>query len=127
MVPARAWWILCAGWIGCSGGGQSAPDVAGDASSEASTDPPPADTCCQITKNVSTDPALQDCLYGCYPDAASSTEVAWLCNVAHPTTCDDPSCVVGSTCQGFNGTGTVVACDGTALLGRIRLVESLCP
>lgn len=70
----------------------AAPDVV-DASREADAD---GRICCQTGQN----------LLACDPSAP------WSCPVSptHITLCTSPDCAIGSSCEGFNGTGVVVVC-----------------
>jgi hypothetical protein len=80
--------------------------------------------CCQVLRDITDDPYWQNCRFGCFPDAADpQATIPWLCDLTHPTTCDDPHCVLGSTCQAFNGYGLVLACDAATP----DPVGALCP
>jgi hypothetical protein len=118
MGPSKLALLVCLVATACAGGAgdekQSVASAASDAGGQGADDASPyaGDICCQVTDDLSSDPRWQNGRYGCHPDAAVSLQnVPWLCNPAHPTNCDDPACIVGSTCQGFNGTGVVLPCS----------------
>jgi hypothetical protein len=116
----------CTGESTAEGQASTVTDAAGDDAVDAA---PPYDgaVCCQVTVNFTADPYWQNCRYGCFPDAAvSPATVPWVCNLDKPTSCGDPTCVVGSTCQGFNGTGVVLPCDAGVTAARGHQ-PSLCP
>ena len=100
------------------GPGPSAVDASADVSSDALTYPYMGSKCCQVTADFTDDPYWQNGLYQC----DSPRSVPWVCNVNSAgmcggstgltcLTCDDFLCVIGSSCLGFNGTGTVTDCQ----------------
>jgi hypothetical protein len=92
---------------GCSGGLQTFTITEDAALADTSVH---ASLCCQITK-VETDSNIwgKGSTYECAPDAAL-LDPPWVCHLTDPTTCTNPACVVGSTCEGPNGTGNVIVC-----------------
>ncbi len=115
MRPSKLALLACLVATACAGGtGDERQSVTSDAGSQGAEDASSDDgaICCQVTVDFTDDPRWQNGRYGCTPDAAVSLQnVPWVCNLSHPTTCGDPACVVGSTCQGFNGTGVVLPCN----------------
>ncbi len=138
MAVDRLCLLLASGLIACSDAGQPLEDVrdAGpddairDAALEAATPPDDSGICCQITDNISDDEYWQSCRFPCPYGSEAGQNVAdipWLCNLHAPTTCDDPACVLGSTCQGVNGYGIVLACDAPRSSTTIVHLTTLCP
>jgi hypothetical protein len=78
-----------------------------EVSNEASVEYKPISACCQVTVNDTPDPMYQNGLYSCV-DAS----IPWVCQpkAGGVVGCNDTSCLFGSYCQAFNGTGTVVTC-----------------
>jgi len=106
--------LACLAAAGCAGSAPGGFATTGDAAVDAgaASSPYEGPICCQVTHDFTDDLRWHDHRFGCEPDAGvSASNVPWVCNLAHPTPCDDPACVVGSTCQGFNGTGVVLPCD----------------
>lgn len=103
--------LITLGLAGCVA--QAEPSDLGDGGSEVGEEVGAGtDICCLVANDVTTDPSWQDCEFGCIGDAGSG--IPWLCNTGtHPTTCSDPACGVGSPCQAFNGTGTVIVCSAS--------------
>ena len=66
--------------------------------------------CCQVQTDWVDSAYWNNCRWACYPDASVAVNLPWVCNLDNPTTCLDPACAVGSTCQGFNGIGVVLPC-----------------
>jgi hypothetical protein len=85
-------------------------DEGSDAGEEVPSPIPDAGLCCQITQDLTDDENWNDCRFPC-PEDGGVRDIPWLCDVADPMSCDDPRCVLGATCQGVNGYGTVMACD----------------
>lgn len=102
--------------VGCaSGTGVPNNEVHHDAGEEASgVHDPSSGLCCQITDNETDGGIWHDARYECSATSGPDySNVPWLCNYDEkdPVACTDQSCIVGSTCQGANGTGVVLACD----------------
>ena len=60
--------------------------------------------CCQVEVDFTDDPYWHNGLYEC----DNPKDVPWVCGTSWA--CDDFRCVVGTPCQGFNGTGVVTDC-----------------
>jgi hypothetical protein len=127
----RGSWLVCFVLVGCTaakeqaaGDGTEPPsnDAGGDVPAEAPTSD--GGLCCQVTHDFTDDPYWQDCRFACMPADAASPDLPWVCNLGSPTTCQDPACLSGSTCQAFNGTGIVLPCDQPT---HARAVGSMCP
>lgn len=132
MRPARASWLLGLALVGCSPAGEPAGVADEEAGSDAVSEEHAAYDGAigrQITADLTDDPHWQNCRYACYPpDAAlSRTNIPWLCHPDAAIACDDPSCSVGDTCLGFNGTGVVLPCDTELPDTGPRTVPSYCP
>jgi hypothetical protein len=120
----------CLAASGCTGAKDSQGGRSFDAGSEASAYH--GELCCQITVDTTDDPNWHNCRFPCpytLPDAGSVplTDLPWVCNLSQVVSCDDPSCVPGSTCQGVNGTGVVLPCERGLSPEGVGVPQSLCP
>ena len=98
----------------CLAGCSSSPDPSPGVEAPVPPHDVPSGLCCQLTSDVDPYWGLQR--YECSVDSGDYSAIPWLCNVAPDASanlmdCENPSCVVGMSCQGQNGFGVVLACD----------------
>jgi hypothetical protein len=101
--------------VGCAYSGSNVSNDAG--MQDASADMLPinyGDLCCHITNNYTDSSLYDNNVYECSLDSGPQySNIPWVCITGRGVVpCSDPNCVVGSACQGENGSGVVVDCFG---------------
>lgn len=99
--------ILCLILVGCATGVSDPMDGGIDSPSHNVA----GGLCCQITENDNDSSLWNFARFECSLDSGVLfSNVPFVCDRDNPMPCTDERCVVGMSCQGFNGFGVILPC-----------------